>query len=125
MQTKEITASGSASRLLLPRKQAKGPSVAERRKALKLFEQGMGYKAAAKMLGLSANTVRDWARAFRKGKFTPELHGSQYRYPNETRKAVAQLRADGFSWGEISRATGINISTCRNWAKTSAGSQSD
>ena len=31
-----------------------------KQKALELFQQGLGYKVAASMLGLISNTVRDW-----------------------------------------------------------------
>ena len=88
---------------------------AKRRAALKLFRQGLGYKAVATILGLSANTVRDWGRAYKKGEFRVELSANQLRYTEETKLRVHALRARGLSWKAVSEMTGVNISTCRAW----------
>ena len=91
-------------------------SAATRRKALKLFERGLGYKAVAEILGLAPSTVRDWGRALKKkGKFSVELHANQMRYPEAVKVQVMALRQSGLSWREISRRTGVNVSTCRSW----------
>ena len=90
-------------------------SAATRRKALKLFERGLGYKAVAEILGLAPSTVRDWGRAFKKGRFSVELHANQMRYPEAVKVQVMALRQSGLSWREISRRTGVNVSTCRSW----------
>lgn len=90
-------------------------STAQRRHALKLFERGLGYKAVAEILGLSPSTVRDWGRAFKKGKFRVEINVNQLRYTDATKVRVVALRKEGLSWREISRQTGVNASTCRAW----------
>ena len=41
----------------------------KRRQAAELFEHGIGYQRASRILDLPANTLRDWARAWRAGKF--------------------------------------------------------
>ncbi len=90
-------------------------TTAQRRHALKLFERGLGYKAVAEILGLAPSTVRDWGRAFKRGKFRVELNTNQLRYTDATKVRVVALREDGLSWREISRQTGVNVSTCRAW----------
>ena len=91
------------------------PSSQKRKAAIKLFEMGVGYKNAANILGLSVYTVRDWLRDFRKGTFKVELNVNQFRYAQETKDRVIALRKEGFSWSELSKATGVNMSTCRQW----------
>jgi len=44
-----------------------------REKALKLFEEGFGYKRVATLLNLSIFTVRDWHRLYRSGFFEPQI----------------------------------------------------
>lgn len=90
----------------------------KRRTALRLFETGFGYKSVAQILSLSPYTVRDWMRAFRAGRFTTRLSPKQYRYPEEIKTRVVELRASGLSWKEIEEATGVKRSTCRSWLRT-------
>ena len=87
----------------------------KRRAALELFESGKGYKTVAVTLGLSVNTVRDWSRAFKRGRFSVRLSANQYRFPAEVREHVIAEREQGLSWREVSEATGVNVSTCRAW----------
>ena len=56
-----------------------------------------------------------WLRDFRKGTFKVELNVNQFRYAQETKDRVIALRKEGFSWSELSKATGVNMSTCRQW----------
>ena len=90
----------------------------KRRTALRLFETGFGYKSVAQILSLSPYTVRDWMRAFRAGRFTTRLSPKQYRYPEEIKTRVVELRASGLSWKKIEEATGVKRSTCRSWLRT-------
>lgn len=87
----------------------------QRRVALKLFKQGLGYKAVSTILGLSASTVRDWGRAYKKGQFKVELSANQFRYTDAAKARVQALRERGLTWREVSELTGVNISTCRSW----------
>ncbi len=44
-----------------------------RDRALKLFEEGFGYKRVATQLNLSIYTVRDWHRLYRSGFFEAKI----------------------------------------------------
>lgn len=92
----------------------------KRRQALELFERGFGYKAVADMLALSVNTVRDWSRLHKQGRFSPNMSRSQYRYTAETKQLALGLRERGYSWREIEAETGVNASTCRAWVRAAA-----
>lgn len=96
------------------------PARAKRKAAIKLFEQGRGYKFVAKALGLSVNTVHDWQRAYRHGQFEPEVSRKLYRYPDEVRQTIVRMRRSGWSWGEISKETGVSIASCRKWVAQEA-----
>lgn len=87
----------------------------KRKAALELFREGLGYKRAAAKLGLPVNTVRDWARAWRRGRFHVRLNANQYRYTAQTKLDVLSMRRRGASWREIVAATGVPCSTCRYW----------
>lgn len=114
--TRIIKNGSSTTRDLKPaRERPDYPSSQKRKAAIKLFEMGVGYKNAANILGLSVYTVRDWLRDFRKGTFKVELNVNQFRYAQETKDRVIALRKEGFSWSELSKATGVNMSTCRQW----------
>ena len=39
----------------------------KRRFAAELFERGFGYKKTSAILELSENTVKDWAKAYKRG----------------------------------------------------------
>ena len=114
---KRLTTRGSATNDTSPpvRIRPEYPSAQKRKAALQLFEAGMGYKSAAALLGLSAYTVRDWQRKYKKGTFRVDLNPNQYRHSPETKARVIALREEGKSWREVSEITGVNISTCRCW----------
>ncbi len=95
----------------------------KRRQALELFERGFGYKAVADILVLSVNTVRDWSRLHKQGRFSPTMSRNQYRYTAETKAKALGLRERGYSWRQISEETGVNPSTCRAWVRA-AGQKS-
>lgn len=84
-----------------------------RRAAMRLFEKGAGYKLTARKLGIKASTVRDWARQWRKGTFSVKPAAKVYRITDRFRQTICELRAQGVSWVEISRRTGISRTTCR------------
>lgn len=88
-----------------------------RGKALLLFKAGHGYKAVARQLGLSPNTVHDWLRAFKAGRFSSELNRKLYRYTEEAKTKVVEMRRHGASWSEIQKATGVSAASCREWMK--------
>lgn len=86
-----------------------------RKQALQLFEQGYGYKHVSDELGLSIHTVRDWSRAFKRGEFRVRIRKNQYRYDEEVKARVIELRRQGWTWKRIAAETGVNLSTCRYW----------
>lgn len=90
-------------------------SDAVRRQAHHLFSQGYGYKYVADKLKLSVHTVRDWARAFKRGQFRIRLKKNQYRYADEVKARAIALREQGATWRRIAEETGVNASTCRYW----------
>ena len=82
----------------LARAPAGAASDKKRRQALELFERGFGYKAVADILVLSVNTVRDWSRLHKQGRFSPTMSRNQYRYTAET-KAKALVCANAATLG--------------------------
>lgn len=84
---------------------------------------GMGYKSVAANLGIAMYTARDWARAFREGKFTvkPKKIVVQHMHTEEERQQVLAFRESGMSWKEIERETGISSTTARAWVKKAKG----
>ena len=74
----------------------------KRREAAALFEQGCGYKKAARLLGISVYTARDWNRQFKQQKAD-----------------VLALHARGFSSYRIAKILGISPGTCSKWVKES------
>ena len=87
----------------------------KRRHAEELFAHGLGYQKTAEILGLSPYTVRDWARAYKAGRFGTVLAANQMRYSEEEREKVLALRAQGLSWRAIAEQTGVKMATCRKW----------
>lgn len=83
--------------------------------ALELFKHGVGYTVVAKALDLPANTTKDWFRAYKAGKFEASISGNQFRYSEETKQKILELRRSGASWREITDATGVSPSTVRRW----------
>lgn len=87
----------------------------KRRFAAELFERGFGYKKTSAILELSENTVKDWAKAYKRGCLQRSLHDTSVRYSPDVREKAAKLRAQGVSWRTISEATGASVSACRKW----------
>lgn len=68
-----------------------------REQATQMFERGFGYSLAAKRLGVSAATVREWQKMYRvigKGRFLA-MGVKQARYDYETKVAAARAVVDG------------------------------
>lgn len=87
----------------------------KRRWAVDLFKHGYGYTKVASILELSENTVRDWQREYRKGRFRVQIADNQLRYSDELREKVLKMRAEGVSWRKISELTRVPVSTVRKW----------
>lgn len=90
-------------------------SIDVRRAAVKLFEEGYGYKAVAARIGLNVHTVRDWGRRWRNGTFGDDVAPRLYRYEETARELVCSRYEQGRSLGEISRETGVPKSTVKGW----------
>ena len=97
------------------RVETKALSEEKRAQAIELFKHGIGYTKASRILNVSVNTVRDWSRAFKKGRFKVEISENQYRYTDAVRENVIRMRLSGLSWNEIHKRTGISQSTARKW----------
>ena len=115
MTVLKLSPSAESSSPASPRKRPPFASDEKRRQALELFEHGIGYTRASRILDLSVNTLRDWNREYRKGRFRTELSPSQYRFSDDVKKAVIRMRLAGSTWSEITEKSGVSASTCRKW----------
>ena len=95
----------------------KAADAATRQKALELFAEGVGYVRVAAALGLSRYTVRDWHRAYARGKFRVQISDNQRHYSAQTKAEALRLKADGMSWPEFERRTGIARGSCQYWMR--------
>ena len=95
----------------------------KRRWAVDLFKHGYGYTKVASILELSENTVRDWQREYRKGRFRVQIADNQLRYSDELREKVLKMRAEGVSWRKISELTRVPVSTVRKWCAKAVDSE--
>lgn len=95
----------------------------KRRWAVDLFKHGYGYTKVASILELSENTVRDWQREYRKGRFRVQIADNQLRYSDELREKVLKMRAEGVSWRKISELTRVPVSTVRKWCVKAVASE--
>ena len=95
----------------------------KRRWGRDLFEHGYGYTKVASILELSENTVRDWQREYRKGRFRVQIADNQLRYSDELREKVLKMRAEGGSWRKISELTRVPVSTVRKWCAKAVASE--
>lgn len=86
-----------------------------RKQAALYFASGWGYARTAKALKLPVNTVRDWNRAYKEGKFN--LKVSVFVYDEAFRKKVTAMRRAGASWREIKEKTGISPATVMRWMR--------
>lgn len=83
-----------------------------RQEALLLFQQGRGYKAVAKQLGLSIYTVRDWHRDFQNESFAMNpKRGSNISQSDKER--ILELHNIGLSRKEIASIMGIGFYSVR------------
>ena len=87
----------------------------KRRQAAELFAHGIGYQRASRILDLPANTLRDWARAWRAGKFRTTISPHLYRYSDAVKRKAVRMRQKGHTWHEIAEATGVGANTCKRW----------
>ena len=65
--------------------------------AAEMFGNGIGHVRVARTLGLSPNTVRDWLREYRAGKFRVDVSTNQHHFSAEAREAVIAMREAGMS----------------------------
>lgn len=91
----------------------------KRREAAALFAQGCGYKKAARLLGISVYTARDWNRQFKQGQFHTELPDWIRGYSDKQKADVLALHARGFSSYRIAKNLGISPGTCSKWVRES------
>ena len=90
MKKSRAETSGALSGEFADRVRSPYASDEKRRQAAELFEHGIGYQRASRILDLPANTLRDWARAWRAGKFRTTISPHLYRYSDAVkRKAEA------------------------------------
>ena len=68
-----------------------------RERAVEMFEKGLGYRSAARELGVPAEAVRDWQKTYRATGRDGLLAmgGRQARYDYETKVAAARAVVDG------------------------------
>ena len=86
-------------------------SADKRRRAIALFEAGIGYTKASRILDLPSTTLRDWAEAWKSGKFSVEISPNLYRYSDAVRTKAIAMRLSGSTWKAIRAATGAPPAT--------------
>lgn len=77
------------------------------------FEQGLGYKASAKMIRVPVLTVRDWLRQWRKDQFA--LTAMCRGRTTEEQQAIYALRCRGMAWKDIARRFGCSETTAKRY----------
>lgn len=70
-----------------------------RKKAVRLFESGLGYKACARELGLNKNTVREWHSTWR-AIGTEAFLGLSEQVRHTYTKEVQQAAVEDYKAGE-------------------------
>lgn len=90
-------------------------SADKRRRAIALFEAGIGYTKASRILDLPSTTLRYWAEAWKSGKFSVEISPNLYRYSDAVRTKAIAMRLSGSTWKAIRAATGAPPATVRRW----------
>lgn len=85
----------------------------EREVAAYLFSLGIGYTRVAWITGININTLRDWERSYKEGRFNPGFAHRQY--DDETKSRGIELRKQGLSLKEIAAEIGCSVTAIRNW----------
>ena len=85
----------------------------ERQVAGYLFSLGVGYTKVAWVTGMNINTMRDWERAFKAGKFYYEPRNR--RYSEKEKRRAMELRKEGKSLKQISVEMNCSQTAIRNW----------
>ena len=83
-----------------------------RQEALLLFQQGRGYKAVAKQLGLSIYTVRDWHQEFQNESFVINPKRGN-NISQSDREKIFELHNAGLSRKEIASIMEIGFYSVR------------
>ncbi|WP_445227968.1 helix-turn-helix domain-containing protein, partial [Corynebacterium sp. H127] len=84
-------------------------SQAQREQLVELFEQGLGYNAAAHRLGVSPYPVKRLARRFKlHGKLCLVEKPTKQQYPFEVKKDVVDRFNAGQSMMELAREFGLS-----------------
>lgn len=84
-----------------------------REKALKLFEEGWGYKRVATQLNLSMFTVRDWHRLYRGGSFETELRNPGKSPANVIDEETKALIRNDYNAGETISSLAMKYGKCK------------
>ena len=76
----------------------------KRQAAAHCFENGLGYKRTASLIGVTESTVRDWKRLWKANHFTL---APQFQYKGklsvEEQKRILELRLNGQNIGAIAK----------------------
>lgn len=83
----------------------------QRKRAAKMFERGLGYKAASTQLGINRETVRDWYaiwRALGTEGFLERCRGGRQKYSPELKLLAAREHLSGKSTVEVMARYGIS-----------------
>ena len=77
------------------------------------FEQGLGYKATAKVIHVPTLTVRDWLRQWHKDQFA--LTVMRKGRTTEEQQAIYALRCRGMPWRQIAERFGCSETTVKRY----------
>lgn len=77
--------------------------------------RALAYTKASRILDLPVNTLRDWAKAWKAGKFTEDISKHLYRYDDEVREKAVRMRLTGHTWRAIQNETGASAVSVRRW----------
>lgn len=84
-----------------------------RARAAGYFSKGWGHVRVAQALNLKPNTVRQWRRDYRAGRFN--VSPACYVYGEDFKRQVVDMRRSGATWRKIKSETGISSATVRRW----------